>query len=764
MRLAHVFFIFLVVGCGTTQSEKSAPQTAVAQDPKVAIASTPEAAPGKYPPAQRVAVQDDYFGTLVSDPYRWLEDPDSPASRAWIEAQNKLTFGVLKKIPAREAIRQRLTKLWDFEKYGVPFVEGGRYFYSYNPGLLNQSQIFVMSKWGAEPRLLLDPNGLSDDGTVALSELSVSPDGKKLAYAISKAGSDWLEWRVRDVDSGADLDDKLLWSKFSTASWTADSAGFFYSAYDPPKDQSKSLTEANYFQKLYFHKLGESQDKDHLVYERKDQKEWGFGGQVTDDGRFLIIQVWKGTDPKNAVFYQDLKSKKAPVVELLKDFDALYEFVGNKGTKFYFRSDKDAPRGRLIAVDSKKPQAKKWREIVPQSSETLESVHLLGRRFIAQYLKDAHSQVRVFDLKGRAKGEVALPGLGSTRGFGGRAQAKETFFAYTSFTYPSSIFRYTLKTGKVSLFKQPKVDFDPADYETKQVFFKSKDGTQVPMFITAKKGTTLDGQRPTLLYGYGGFDISLSPWFSVANLVWMEMGGVYVLANLRGGNEYGEAWHQAGIKHNKQNVFDDFIAAAEWLQANNYTSKDKLAIAGGSNGGLLVGACLTQRPELFAAALPQVGVMDMLRYHNWTIGWAWASDYGTSADDAAMFKTLYAYSPYHNTKPGTVYPATLITTGDHDDRVVPAHSFKFAAALQHDQAGPAPVLIRIETRAGHGAGKPTAKIIEEAADRWAFAVQALGMTPSLTADAAAQPANEAAASGEDAATHNPGDANEQAQP
>ena len=734
MRIFSILLAISVLSCGTTQSEKKPVKANVAQKAPGQRIDPPRIA---YPKAPRGDVTDTYFLTKVADPYRWLEDPDSPATRAWVEAENKLTFARLQKIPAREPIRQRLTALWNFEKFGVPFVEGGRYFYSYNPGLLNQSQIYVMDKIDGEPRLLLDPNTLIADGTAALSDMSVSPDGKKMAYSISVAGSDWQQWQVRDVDTGKDLDDKILWSKFSGASWAADNKGFYYSAYDAPKDKSKALTEANYFQKLYYHKLGDSQDKDQLVYERKDQKEWGFGGQVTDDGRYLIIHVWKGTDPKNAIFYKDLKKKRSKVVELLKDFDAMYQFAGNKGPVFYFRSDNNAPRARLIAIDVRHPAAKNWKEIVPQSEETLEAVHFVGGRFIAQYLKDARSLVRVYDRKGKEQGQVALPGLGSTRGFSGHVDDRQTFFSYTSFTYPRSVFRYDIKTGKVELFKQPKVDFNPDDYETKQVFYKSKDGTQVPMFITAKKGTELDGKRPTLLYGYGGFNISLAPWFSVSNLVWMEMGGVYVQANLRGGNEYGEAWHQAGIKLNKQNVFDDFIAAAEWLQANKYTSRQKLVIAGASNGGLLIGACLTQRPDLFAAALPRVGVMDMLRYHNWTIGWAWASDYGTSADSPEMFKALYAYSPYHNVKFGSVYPATLITTGDHDDRVVPAHSFKFAAAMQYAQGGPAPVLIRIETRAGHGAGKPTDKKIAEAADRWAFAVQAIGMKPSFAKSAAA---------------------------
>lgn len=681
-----------------------------------------------YPDAPRGDVVDDYHGTKVADPYRWLENPDSPASRKWIEAENELTFGWLKQIPAREKIRERLTRLWDYEKFGVPFKEGGRYFYEYNPGLANQSILYVMDRLGGEPRVLLDPNGLSEDGTVAVTGMSVSPDGRRLAYATSSGGSDWKSWHVRDVDTGEDLPDLIEWSKFSDAAWTHDGAGFYYSAYDAPKDPSKALRTANYFQKLYFHRVGTPQSEDVLVYERKDHKDWGFYGITTDDGRYLVIHVSKGTSPRNAIFYQDLKAPKRGPVALLKDFDARYEFLGNQGPVFWFLTDLDAPRGRIVTIDLRHPASKHWTTLVPETKDTLETASLVGDRLVATYMVDAKNEVRVFSLKGKPLSTVGLPALGSVGGFRGKIDDPETFFSFTSFTYPTTIYRYDVKTGRAEVFKAPKVDFDRDAFVTEQVFYESKDGTRVPMFVVHKKGLALDGTNPTYLYGYGGFNISLTPWFSISNAVWLEMGGVFALPNLRGGGEYGEAWHEAGTKLNKQNVFDDFIAAAEWLIEKGYTSKARLSIGGGSNGGLLVGACETQRPDLFAAAAPAVGVLDMLRYHTWTIGWAWASDYGTS-EDPEEFQALYAYSPYHNVKDGTSYPATFITTGDHDDRVVPAHSFKFAAALQHAQKGDAPILIRIETRAGHGAGKPTEKIIDEVADKYAFLARVLGMTP-----------------------------------
>ena len=677
-----------------------------------------------YPPARKADQVDDYHGVKVADPYRWLEDLDSEETRKWVEAQNKLSFGFLEAIPARAALKERLTKLWNYEKYGIPFKEGERYFYTRNSGLQNQAVLYTVTSLDAEPHMVLDPNTLSADGTVALSGMQVSPDGKLLAYSLSASGSDWQEWKVRDVATGKDLSDHLKWVKFSGASWTRDSKGFFYSRYDEPKGDTLKAT--NYFQKVYYHQLGTPQSDDVLVYERPDQKDWLFGGGVTDDGNYLVITAYQGTDVKTRVFYKDLKSKDAPVVQLLTDFDAAYYFVGNNGGKFWFQTDLQAPRGKIIEIDTANAGRTNWKEVVPESKEALQSVGLVNNQFILNYLKDAYTQVKVYETSGKFLREVNFPGIGSAGGFGGKVTDKETFYSFTGFTTPTTIYRYDMTTGKSTVFREPKVDFDPSVFETKQVFYTSKDGTKVPMFITHKKGLKLDGNNPTYLYGYGGFNVSLSPAFSVGNLVWMELGGVYAQPNLRGGGEYGEDWHQGGMKLKKQNVFDDFIGAAEWLIKNKYTSTPKLAIGGGSNGGLLVGAAMTQRPELFGATIPAVGVMDMLRFQKFTIGWAWVSDYGSS-DNADEFKALYAYSPLHNIKPGTAYPPTMITTADHDDRVWPGHSFKFAAAMQAAQEGSNPILIRIETKAGHGAGKPTSKVIEEIADRWAFLIKTLDM-------------------------------------
>jgi prolyl oligopeptidase len=546
-----------------------------------------------------------------------------------------------------------------------------------------------------------------------------------MTYGLAASGSDWQEWKVRDVETGKDLPDHIKWVKFSGASWSKDGKGFFYSRYDEPKEGSK-MASTNYFQKLYYHRIGTAQSEDALVYERPDDKEMLVNGGVTEDGRYLIINLGKGSSRYNGIYYKDLRAKDAPVVKLLDRFDASYDFVDNDGPIFWVRTDLNAPRGKIIAIDTRKPERANWKEIVPQSAETLQGVKIVNDMFAVSYLKDAHTQIKIFSLDGKLVREVQLPAIGSASSLVGKRKDKEAFYSFSSYTMPSTIYHYDMVTGKSTVFKQPKVDFDSSVYETKQVFYKSKDGTRVPMFITHKKGIKLDGNNPTLLYGYGGFNASQTPGFSVGNLVWMEMGGVYAVANLRGGGEYGEEWHNAGTKLQKQNVFDDFIAAAEWLINNKYTSSPKLAIHGGSNGGLLVGAVMTQRPELFGATLPAVGVMDMLRFQKFTIGWAWVSDYGSS-DNAEEFKAIYAYSPLHNIKPGTHYPPTLITTADHDDRVVPAHSFKFAAAMQAAQAGPNPILIRIETKAGHGAGKPTSKIIEEIADRWGFLVRALNM-------------------------------------
>lgn len=681
--------------------------------------------PMTYPSARKSDQVDDYHGTKVADPYRWLEDLDSSETKAWVEAENKLTFDYLNEIPQRQKIKERLTKLWNYERYGIPFKEGGRYFFARNSGLQNQSVYYSVTSITGEPKELLDPNTLSADGTVALSGLSPSFDGKLMAYSLSASGSDWQEWKVRDIETGKDLSDDLKWVKFSGASWSADDKGFYYSGYDEPKDDA--LKGTNYFQKIYYHRLGTNQAEDSLVYERPDQKEWLLNGNATADGRYLIISVNEGTDVKTRLYYKDLTVKDAPVVKLLDDFDAAYNLIDNDGPIFWIQTDLNSPRGKVIAIDIRHPERANWKVIIPEAAETLQGVSFINNMFVANYLKDAHTQVKIYDKNGKFVREVEFPGLGAAGGFSGRGKDKETFYSYTSFTTPSTVYHYDMVTGKSTVFRQPKVDFNPTDFETKQVFYKSKDGTRVPMFITHKKGLKLDGNNPTYLYGYGGFDISLTPSFSVGALVWMEMGGIYAQPNLRGGGEYGEEWHKAGMKAAKQNVFDDFIAAAQYLIDNKYTSTPKLAIGGDSNGGLLVGAVLTQRPDLFGAALPGVGVMDMLRFQKFTIGWAWVSDYGSS-DNAEDFKIQYAYSPLHNVKPGKSYPPTMVTTADHDDRVWPGHSFKFAAALQAAQAGSAPVLIRIETKAGHGAGKPTTKLIEELADRWGFLVRTLGMS------------------------------------
>lgn len=709
----------------------------------------------QYPQARKDAsVTDTYHGTKVADPYRWLENPDSEESMAWIAAQNKLTNTYIDSVPQRQAIASRITQLWNYEKFGTPGKEGGKYFWSYNSGLQNQSVVMVADTLGGEGRILIDPNTLREDGTAALSGMAITDDAKYMAYAIADAGSDWNTWKVRDIATGKDTADEVRWAKFSGASFTKDGSGFFYSRFDAPKEGENKLTGSNYYHKLYFHKLGTKQADDVLVYHEPtdEKKDWGFGGGVTEDGRYLVVNVSKGTDPKNRVYVKSLAATDTKslgdlkIQKLLDGFDASYDFVGNDGAVFYFRTDLNAPMGRVIAIDSANPAPSNWKEIIPQADATIQSISMVGDSFFVNYLRDARSEVKVFDTAGKFTRDVSLPGIGTAGGFGGKRTDTETFYSYTGFTTPPRIYRYDLKTGTSTLYKEAKVAFNPDQYETKQVFYKSKDGTKVPMFITHKKGLELGSNNPTLLYGYGGFNIPLTPGFSVSNLVWMEMGGVYAVANIRGGGEYGEKWHQAGTKLTKQNVFDDFIAAGEYLISEKYTSNKKLAIRGGSNGGLLVGACITQRPDLFGAALPEVGVLDMLRFHKFTIGHAWRSDYGAADGEGStpeQFKALYAYSPLHNIKAGTCYPPTMVMTADHDDRVVPAHSFKFAAAMQAAQAEAKscanPILIRIETRAGHGAGKPTAKVIEEAADRWSFLIRALNMDPKVVD--AAQPAN-----------------------
>ncbi len=684
------------------------------------------AEPLKYPEAKRGEVVEKIHGVEVADPYRWLEEIDSPETKAFVKAQSELAEGFLSKLPRRAAIKDRLKELWDYDKHGLPEKVAGKLIYSRKTGLQNQGVLYWREdREGAEERLLLDPNKLSEDGTVALAGSAVSDDGKLLAYGLSRAGSDWQDWGVMEIDSGKKLEDELKWVKFSHASWEPDGKAFYYGRYDEPKP-GQELKEANYNQKLYRHVVGTPQTQDTLVYARPDHPKWGLHASVTDDGQYFLLSVSEGTAPRNGFFFKDLKAgPDAPMVELMKDFDAKYDFVGHDGATFYFHTDHSAPKGRLVAVDTKDPAPAKWRTVIPEGKGTLQGVSYLDGKLLAQFLVDAHDEARVFDTTGKELGTVPVPNLGSLIGLGGRQKDAETFYSVTGYTLPGGIFRYDVKTGKSTPFWEPKVKFDPAKYVTEQVFYASKDGTKVPMFITRRKDLEKNGQTPTILYGYGGFNISMSPAFSPSVISWLEQGGLYAVANLRGGGEYGEDWHQAGQLLKKQNVFDDFIAAGEYLVAEKYTSKAKLAISGGSNGGLLVAACLNQRPDLFAAGAPSVGVHDLLRFHKFTIGWAWQDEYGHPDEKEADFKNLLKLSPYHNVKKGGNYPWVMVETADHDDRVFPAHSFKYGAALQWAQGGAAPVLLRIETKAGHGAGTPTSKVIEKTADVQAFFLAAM---------------------------------------
>ncbi len=700
------------------------------------VATSAAAQTLKYPDTRKVEQTDNYHGTMVADPYRWLEDDNSADTKAWVSVQNALTDKFLEAMPQRLPTRKIYTALYNFERYGLPFKEGGRYFWSRNDGLQQQSVIYTAKSLNAAPAVAIDPNLLSKDGTVALSGMSISRDGRYLAYGVAAGGSDWQMWQVRDLTTGRDTNDKIEWVKFSSAEWTPDGKGFFYSRYDAPKT-GETLTGSNYFQKLYYHRLGQTQSADVLVYQNASEKEWGFGTSVTDDGNHVVINVWKGSGRKNGLLVLALKkgafvpvsAKTAPQTITL-DFDAEYTLIGANGNTLWIKTDKDAPRGRVMAIDLMKSERSNWKTVIAETKDTLTSASVVGGKIFAEYLQDAATAVKVHSLDGAFIRNVDLPGVGSAAGFGGRFNEKETFYSYTSLINPTEIYQLNVASGKSTLFKRPKTAFDVTQFETKREFVTSRDGTRFPIFIAHRKGLKLDGTNPTLLYGYGGFNVSETPSYRVTASTWMSMlsnaNGVYVAASIRGGGEYGAAWHDAGTKANKQNVFDDFIAAAEWLIANKYTQPTRLAINGGSNGGLLVGAVVNQRPELFGAAIPQVGVMDMLRFHKFTIGWAWVSDYGSS-DKVDEFKSLYAYSPLHNIKSGAKYPSILVTTADHDDRVVPAHSFKYTAALQAADTGAAPKLIRIETSAGHGAGKPTSKIIEERSDILAFVANAFGV-------------------------------------
>ena len=676
-----------------------------------------------YPDSKPGKTVDTLHHIKVPDPYRWLEDLNSDQTSAWVKAQNSLTDSYLDAIPGRQALENHLTKLWNVERLGVPSFEGGSYFFSKNNGLQNQSVLYSSKSLDLEPTVLLDPNKLSKDGTVALNSYEVSPDGKYLAYSTSASGSDWVEWKVREIPSRKDLSDHLKWSKFSGVSWAKNSKGFYYGRFPTPKDGEEMMAQ-NIHKKIYFHEIGKPQSEDLLVYERPNQPKQGLYAWVTEDGKYLLIQVSQGTDTKNGLFYKDLRNPTSKVIELLSDFDASYDFVTNLGSKFIIRTDLNAPKQKVISIDINEPLSDRWETIIPESTETLRSVSHIGGLFIANYLKDARTEIRRFKTNGNPLPPVKLPGLGTAAGFGGKSDQTETFYYFTSFTSPGAVYRYDVTRNASTLFKAPETQFNRDHYESRQIFATSRDGTKIPMFIVSKKNLKLDGKNPTLLYAYGGFNISLRPSYSPATIAWLDLGGIYVMANLRGGGEYGEEWHQAGMKLKKQNVFDDFIACAEHLISKKFTSSKKLSIAGGSHGGLLVGACMVQRPELYGACLPAVGVMDMLRFHKFTIGWAWQAEYG-KPDDPDDFKNLLKYSPYHNLKPNN-YPATMVITSDHDDRVVPSHSYKFAAALQSSQNGSAPTLIRIESKAGHGAGTPTSKRIEAIVDKYAFLAKALG--------------------------------------
>ena len=676
-----------------------------------------------YPATKKVGQVDDYFGTKVADPYRWLEDDNAADVKEWVQAENAVTFGYLGRIPFREKIKQRLTEIFNYPRYSSPFRAGEYYFFYKNDGLQNQSVCYIQKGLDGTPEVFFDPNALSPDGTVRLGIISVSRDDRYVALSRGEAGSDWSEIRVMEIATKKELPVRVQWVKFSGAAWQGN--GFYYSGYDKPAP-GQELKAKNEFQKVFFHKLGDPQATDALVYEDKEHPLRYLGAETTEDEKLLFLSVSEGTSG-NELYVKDLTKKSAKFEPLVKGFENDSAPVDAVGDKVLVYTNIDAPNFRVVLVNPKAPAKEKWQAVIPEKPEVLSGANASGGYLFCNYLKDANTKVSQHDLAGKLIREIELPALGTAGGFGGKRDEKILFYTFTSFTYPPTIYRYDPASGRSEVFRTSEVKFDPADYETKQVFIASKDGTKVPMFIVHKKGLTLDGKNPTYLTAYGGFNISEQPSFSPSYLVLLENGGVFALANLRGGGEYGEAWHKAGMLLNKQNVFDDFIAAAEYLIRENYTSKDRLAIAGGSNGGLLVGAAMTQRPDLFKVALPAVGVMDMLRFHKFTVGWGWAVEYGSS-DNEKDFKNLYAYSPLHNIKPGVCYPATLVTTADHDDRVVPAHSFKFAATLQERQACANPVIIRIETRSGHGSSN-LSKAIDALTDTWSFMFFNMGVTP-----------------------------------
>lgn len=676
----------------------------------------------KYPETRKVDQVDNYHGTEVVDPYRWLEDDNSEETKAWVAAQNEVSFGYLEKIPFREQLNKRLTEIWDYPRMGIPTRRQGMYFYFYNSGLQNQAVLYIKENLEDEGRVFLDPNTFSEDGTVALSSLSISKDGKYAGYGISRAGSDWQEFFVRDIETGKDLDDHIKWIKFSGMSWYKD--GFYYSRYPEP-EEGEALSGSNENNRVYYHKLGTPQSEDMLVFEDTKFPLRSYTVGVTDDAQYAVITASESTNG-NAFGFKKISDEK--FTWLVDTFDKNFSVVGNKDNIMFVLTNHDAPKYKLLAIDLNNPDPSNWTDLIPEEDFVLQSCSYVGGKLIASYLKDAYDVVKVYDTDGNYQYDIEFPGIGNVGGFAGEEDEEITFYSFNSFNYPPVIFKYDIENNTSEVYYTSEVDFDGSQYETNQVFYESKDGTKVPMFIVHKKGLKLNGKNPTMLYGYGGFNIVQSPGFSITRAAWLEQGCVYAVANIRGGGEYGEKWHQAGTKLRKQNVFDDFIAAAEYLIDNNYTSSEKLGILGGSNGGLLVGAVVNQRPELFAAAIPAVGVMDMLRFHKFTIGRYWTADYGSS-DNPEEFEYLYGYSPLHNISSEKDYPAIMVTTADHDDRVVPAHSFKYIATLQEKYKGDNPVIIRIETDAGHGAGKPTSKAIEEATDNWAFFWYNMGFKP-----------------------------------
>ena len=700
------------------------------------IAATPLPALGaeyRYPPAPRVDHVDTYHGVEVWDPYRWLEDNESEPTRNWVAAQNRLTRRVIDGMPAREPLRERMTELWSFARRSAPGKAAGRYLYTANDGLQDQDVLYVQELLEDPPRALIDPNTLSEDGTVSLTQWKASADGRWLAWGLARSGSDWNEFRVRDIDTGEDSPEVLSRIKFSGIAWTRDSRGFFYSRYpQPPSDDGDGVFDALANQRLYYHRVGTPQSEDRLVLEVPDQPKWGFAPTVTDDGRYLVVSIWRGSENVNGVWVLDMESGEQPVLDgefrrLVPGFEASWVPIGSHGSRLYLVTDLDAPRKRIVSVDLARPGEPSWQSVVPESRDVLKHALRAGKQIVAVYMQDAAERIRRFGLDGRRLRDIELPGHGRLGVYGsstasnikGSSGDPELFFAYSDFSRPLTVYRADLETGEQRVFFEPELGFDPDDYVTRQVFFTSRDGTRVPMFVSHRRDLEPDTDTRALLHAYGGFDVSLTPWFSVPYFALMEAGGVFAVANIRGGGEYGREWHEAGIQLDKQNVFDDFIAAAGYLVGNELTRPERLAITGRSNGGLLMGAVLNQRPWLFGAVVADVGVMDMLRFHKFTIGWAWTGDYGSS-DDPDQFPVLRGYSPYHNLRPGTEYPAVLVTTGDHDDRVVPGHSYKYTARLQSVQAGDDPVLIRVDTAAGHAAGKPVSKQIEEHVDRIAF--------------------------------------------